>query len=223
MSLPRKKLWQLYQRRVCVGLMLAAYLLTVAGFPVQGSAKKHGSHPFPCQDHDCGCSSAEECWTNCCCFSPAQHLAWAKEHGVEPPAYTVLPAATDSEPAHADHECARCEAPKTQDALPCPDLMAQVDDGQKTDECCLEHSHSANQEVQPSSAPGIRWAMGVNIMRCRGFSTLWVASGSVAPPPPALTWSPRWKPDGCVCLHDTDATVRLTPPLDPPPRLVKSL
>src|SRR6266481_10155373 len=109
MLLPRKQLWRLHQRRLCVGLMLVAYLLTVAGFPVLGSTKKHGSHPFPCQDHDCGCSSAEECWTNCCCFSPEQHLAWAHDHAVEPPAYAILPTGAAAATPYVGHECARCE------------------------------------------------------------------------------------------------------------------
>ncbi len=198
--------------------MLIAYLLTVAGFPVLGSTKKHSGQPYPCQDHDCGCTSAEECWRSCCCFTPEQHLAWAKENGVEPPAYAVLPA-THSEPAHADRECSRCEESKKQEAPPCPDLLDQVSDDQKIDECCSEHSHGAKPATQTPAASRIRWAMGVNVMRCHGFSTLWVTSGSVAPPPPALTWSPFWKIDGCLSILDADATVRLTPPLDPPPRL----
>jgi hypothetical protein len=48
------------------------------------------SQPFPCQHCACGCKNAEECWTNCCCFTPAQRADWARENGVTPPVYAVL-------------------------------------------------------------------------------------------------------------------------------------
>jgi hypothetical protein len=42
---------------------------------------------FPCASGRCGCSTARECWTNCCCHSPAQRLDWALRRGVMPPSY----------------------------------------------------------------------------------------------------------------------------------------
>ena len=50
---------------------------------------KQTSLPFPCQDSPCGCKTAEQCWTNCCCKTPAQRLAWAKSNGVTPPKYAM--------------------------------------------------------------------------------------------------------------------------------------
>lgn len=44
------------------------------------------SSPYPCQDHACGCASAHECWTECCCHTEHERLVWAIEHGVLPPA-----------------------------------------------------------------------------------------------------------------------------------------
>lgn len=40
---------------------------------------------FPCEDHACGCVSAEECWHDCCCYTPHQRLVWAIRNGVTPP------------------------------------------------------------------------------------------------------------------------------------------
>lgn len=41
--------------------------------------------PYPCQGGACGCGSAEKCWTNCCCSTPAERLVWAQEHNVTLP------------------------------------------------------------------------------------------------------------------------------------------
>jgi hypothetical protein len=48
------------------------------------------SEQYPCKGGSCGCKSAEQCWTSCCCNSPAQRLAWAKKNQVTPPEYAVL-------------------------------------------------------------------------------------------------------------------------------------
>jgi hypothetical protein len=202
--------------------MLVAYLSTVAGFPVFGSSKKLGGHPFPCQEHDCGCTSAEECWTHCCCFTPEQHLAWANEHAVEPPAYAVLPGVAESEPAHADHDCGHCDenrGSRVVDHASLHSLFPTATSDQKQDStgCCQQGPE------QRHAAKGIRWLLTMNALGCRGFSTQWVASGSVAPPPPTLTWQPLWQPAGDLWIRDLDISFRLTPPLDPPPRLVDSL
>jgi hypothetical protein len=52
---------------------------------------KDNSQPFPCQSCPCGCKTAEQCWTNCCCFTPAERLAWAEKNGVTPPSYAQRP------------------------------------------------------------------------------------------------------------------------------------
>ena len=53
-------------------------------------AESLSSERFPCKGSSCGCKSAEQCWTNCCCKSPSQRLAWAKKNQVTPPEYAVL-------------------------------------------------------------------------------------------------------------------------------------
>lgn len=50
------------------------------------------SERFPCEGHGCGCASAGECWSACCCHTVEQRLAWALANGVRPPAdRTFLP------------------------------------------------------------------------------------------------------------------------------------
>ena len=52
---------------------------------------KDNSQPFPCQSCACGCRTAEQCWTNCCCFTPAERFSWAEKNGVTPPWYAQRP------------------------------------------------------------------------------------------------------------------------------------
>lgn len=63
---------------------------------------KDSSQPFPCQSCPCGCKTAEQCWTNCSCFTPAERLAWAEKNGVTPPTYAQKPLSdekvTDNKP-----------------------------------------------------------------------------------------------------------------------------
>lgn len=40
---------------------------------------------YPCESCGCGCASATECWTHCCCHSEHERLVWAIENGVMPP------------------------------------------------------------------------------------------------------------------------------------------
>jgi hypothetical protein len=48
-------------------------------------------------NHRCGCQSAQQCWDNCCCLSPAERLAWARAHGVDPPTVASPAPRTDLE------------------------------------------------------------------------------------------------------------------------------
>lgn len=67
---------------------------------------------YPCEDHQCGCASATECWTSCCCHDDVERLAWAMANGVSPPEGVVfseatwLAAANANEPGSAT--CSLC-------------------------------------------------------------------------------------------------------------------
>src|SRR4051812_32903920 len=64
-------------RSLVTSCALLGYLTAALGVPLPQVTTKAGGAPFPCQHHACGCSSAEECWRGCCCFTAAQRLAWA--------------------------------------------------------------------------------------------------------------------------------------------------
>jgi hypothetical protein len=71
----------------CAALLV--YLIAATGLPVVIRLPVDESEPFPCQAHGCGCSSAFQCWTNCCCFTQAEKLAWAARQGVAVPEYVA--------------------------------------------------------------------------------------------------------------------------------------
>src|SRR4051794_16978264 len=83
--------WGPLRRRLWAGVTLVAYLLAALGVPLPASARKEPGVPFPCQDHPCGCRTAEQCWAACCCFTPEQRIAWAQAHHVQPPPYAEKP------------------------------------------------------------------------------------------------------------------------------------
>lgn len=55
--------------------------------PLPIAIEKDLSTPFPCQAKGCGCANAHQCWSQCCCHSDAEKLAWAKQNNVAPPAW----------------------------------------------------------------------------------------------------------------------------------------
>src|SRR5579871_5641029 len=97
-------------RALIVGLTLAGQLVACCGLPVPARAEsghKDSATPFPCQDNPCGCDTAEQCWTNCCCMTPEEHFAWARAHGVTPPAYASKPGGWN-QPRRRDREAGDC-------------------------------------------------------------------------------------------------------------------
>src|SRR4051812_24287052 len=84
----------LVARRSVSIVTLITYAALIFGFPLPVAARKSTGQPYPCQGNRCGCLTAEQCWRSCCCTTPAQRLAWAREHGVTPPAYAECPSDT---------------------------------------------------------------------------------------------------------------------------------
>jgi len=80
-------------RKVIAFLVLIFFCASALPIPVatlEIQTKDH-SQPFPCQNSPCGCKTAEQCWTNCCCSTLEERLAWAEEHEVIPPSYAARP------------------------------------------------------------------------------------------------------------------------------------
>ena len=71
-------------------LLLLTFLTSHLPIPVANSQSYLSGIPFPCRGGKCGCSSATQCWTSCCCLNPSARKAWAKEHGITPPRFAIL-------------------------------------------------------------------------------------------------------------------------------------
>jgi hypothetical protein len=186
--------WRGLRRRLTAGLALVAYLVAVVGFPVPAFSRKDSGQAFPCQNHLCGCQSAEQCWRHCCCYTAEERWEWARAHHVQPPPYAEKPAAlVEDDGDDGPHSC-------------CAHRHA--------DKGCCEHDHDS----PPPSRGGWHWAFGMDTLRCQGLGTLWVSTGAALAPEAPLVWGPWPAPVGWLCcLDDHPATVSDTPS-PPPPR-----
>ncbi len=130
------------RRRVLAVAALVAHLFAATGTPVpslRANSSDPSSAPYPCQNHPCGCVSAEQCWTGpCCCFTMREKVAWASEHGITPPAHALQ---------LAEEEAVR-EARTGSDDGDCPKCRKKASPSHQ--------SHSAG------------WVMGIFAQNCRG-------------------------------------------------------
>ena len=98
--------------RIAVAILLAVGCCAIwVPVPQVRSPEKDRSEPYPCMDRPCGCSSAEQCWKKCCCFTNQQKIAWAERTGVKVPEYVVVAAGrekTHKTAATAAPKCERC-------------------------------------------------------------------------------------------------------------------
>ncbi|MFN7876762.1 MAG: hypothetical protein ACK5PB_15685, partial [Pirellula sp.] len=81
------------------GLLVAfvACFLPVPSMPEV--APESDGERYPCQGSLCGCRSAYQCWTSCCCTTPEERLAWAIDNNVTPPTFAVLSSPPLQEPS----------------------------------------------------------------------------------------------------------------------------
>ncbi len=118
------------ERKVVTFLVLVSFCATTFPLPVANLElfDKDNSQPFLCQNWPCGCKTAEQCWTACCCFTPAERFAWAEKNGVTPPIYAERPACknTAADRRSNDSRTARVtEEPKYTCCTPRDEYCAQ--------------------------------------------------------------------------------------------------
>jgi len=119
--LPRKQkqFFGISKRKISIlsliGICMLTFPLPLRPMKTEQASLKDASTPFPCQHTPCGCRTAEQCWTTCCCNSPEQRLAWAKRNGVEPPSYAVLASSKTDDPKTRSccSNCKKNETPKS--------------------------------------------------------------------------------------------------------------
>lgn len=208
--LARFRSWRVLRQRLAVAGTFFAYLIATLGLPLPATVHKDASQSFPCQDHPCGCQTAEQCWRNCCCFTPEERWAWARAHNVQPPAYAEKP--VEKPVAHGWNTVKRRDrGPEATAAKSCCRAKAEHAS------CCQPEGC---RSAQPSSSSGsYRWVTSLHVWRCQGYSTLWISAGAVLPIPPRAAWIPDCSPPARLCFFsESTDSVPSTPP-DPPPRL----
>lgn len=182
-------------------LLLLSFTLCFSGLPVYRMPEKDRSKPFPCQDNPCGCADAETCWRDCCCNTHAQKIAWAKEHGVTPPAYVFELAKAERAAAKS---CCRTSA------------AASCCKSKGGGACC--EKPAAKKKSSPGASKG-GWVTWIGRQKCRGFSPNWLLLGHSIPLGAAVT-APA--PEGLrevIYLPVASAPSVFDAPEAPPPRV----
>ncbi len=176
-----------------------------------------GAERYPCEKHACGCVSALECWSNCCCHTPRQRLVWAITHGVQPPDSVKfsddqwIAASNDVKAGSA--ECSACVA-QIHNRL--ARGIATTPDVPAAENCsaCPSESNAA----KPASPTGLT----ISALACKGIQQILAVSVPPSIPSSARTVIPI-RVFARAVLPPQDAGPE-SPSLDvpePPPRLAR--
>lgn len=139
-------------RQTLALVCLLLLLLMITGLPVPRSNGKDRSTPFPCMDSHCSCSTAEQCWKQCCCHTHEEKLAWAKRNDQPIPDYV---AQVEDRPFG---KCDSCEYKSRHDTC-CESVNVSCDSS------CCEHQ----QVRQVSRATrNLKWISMIHALKCQG-------------------------------------------------------
>ncbi len=181
-------------RRFIAWLSLVGYAIVASGWPLplgvvapggaspateKRLAAKDRTMPFPCMDKACGCVTAEQCFSNCCCNTPAETLAWARANGVDAGVIAALQrrVATPAQTAVASSCCAAkkqascCSAPSEPAGGPEMEAVASpVSLGGPGDRSDVERVSSRTLVLKA-------------MLACGGIVSQWFAIGAAIPSP----------------------------------------
>jgi len=233
-------------RGITTWLALVGYVLVASGLPLPlgvlpvapGSALesaaakrlagKDRSRAFPCMDKSCGCATAAQCFTRCCCNTPAETLAWARAHAVEPAvlaalelragAVAAVPVASTSSAGCCETKarpscCAVKSAAAGDAALVCGDDAARVPAAERS-----LAAESAPDSAPPASEHPPR-SRGVSLramLACGGIVAEWFAAGVSLPPPAPERAEILVVVERRTCVDRPAAGLRAAPDAPPP-------
>jgi hypothetical protein len=174
------------RRRLLAVLVVIGQLFGAVGvIPVRANpTANHSSISYPCQNHRCGCLTAEECWAGpCCCFTMQEKVAWAAERGIRPPVHAIRLAEEEVAPKRLSQEehpptdagCAKCREnapPKYMGSDCSSDSDVCPQSGSTNHKSCCEET----QTTPPSQAHRLpepeprstAWVIGMFAQKCRG-------------------------------------------------------
>lgn len=221
-------------RRITTWLAILGYTLVASGLPLPTGASvpagqspaakrlagKDRARPFPCMDKPCGCATADQCFTNCCCNTPFETLTWAKAHAVEP---AVL-AALEQRAARGMQSVAK--AAKSSCCTSTQPAPAGVEDNG----CCrTEQSIAATpvakeakpavavpDEQRPEVEPRTRTVTLRAMLACGGIVAEWCAAGAALPPPRVEVSLAMRVFDVCTPGDESGESLRAAPAAPPP-------
>jgi hypothetical protein len=150
-------------------------------------------------DKPCGCATAEQCFTSCCCNTPAETLAWAKAHRVEPAVLAALEqrVASGSQlvAKATKSSCCSSTAPAAEEPC-CPSRQPAAAVAEDGDLCSMDASRAAtpsateeatpdnaSPDEEPSRQPRSRTVTLRAMLACGGIVAEWFAAGAALPPP----------------------------------------
>ncbi len=209
--------------RFIAWLSLVGYAIVASGLPLPRGAVAPGnaspaaekrlavkdrSTLFPCMDKPCGCVTAEQCFTNCCCNTPAETLAWAQAHQIDPAVIAALQRRVAA-PAEKTAAVSSCCSEKTQTSRCsmasepgcCSDAEPNAGDASLDgSEICSEYqsqvatadgphpsgAESVHTEPSPNDEPVSSHTLVLkSMLACGGIVAEWFSVGG-APPMPVV-------------------------------------
>jgi len=227
-------------RRGVAWAVLALYALVASGIPLPmglppaGSAAekkiagKDRSQPFPCMDKACGCDSAERCFTNCCCHTPAETLAWAKARGIDAAVIDALMrrVAVAAAPPQAQGCCAaKASVPEASccsagddnpDETVCSDYQSLAAEPKALSSDPAQATDPLQQPAEEPPAPRVVTLRAM--LACGGIVAQWASIGVSLPPPTIITCELPCPQVEVLSLADVSALGSGGPPDLPPPR-----
>jgi hypothetical protein len=234
-------------RRITTWLAILGYTLVASGLPLplgtvapstpespaaKRLAGKDRSRPFPCMDKPCGCATAEQCLTNCCCNTPAETLAWAKAHRIEPAVLAALEGRVAGDrPAvvkATKSSCCSSKAPVAEESCCTSKQPAAVEcEGNAlgsspaavpTSTEAVARDDEGPGEDEPSHQPRLRAVTLRAMLACGGIVAEWCAAGAALPPPRVELSLAMRVLDVCTPADERAESLRASPAA-PPPRV----
>jgi len=223
--------------RVTTWLVLIAYVLVVSGLPLplgvagpdartdvaaeKRLAVKDRSRPFPCMDKPCGCATAEQCFSRCCCNTPAETLAWARAHRVD---VAVLESLERRVQDATGAQAGSCCAVKAQRSRPSTCCATASRENNRQDRLCSE-AHSLTRAPAAAERPpmeqttprGSRTVVLRAMLACGGIVAQWCAATMSLPPPTITFVFTTPLVERLKVVNDTCRGV-VSAPESPPPR-----
>lgn len=234
-------------RRITTWLAILGYTLVASGLPLplgtvapsapespaaKRLAAKDRSRPFPCMDKPCGCATAEQCLTNCCCNTPAETLAWAKAQAVEPAVLATLerrvagcrqavakaatPSCCSSKAPAAEESCCTSKQPAT---VECEgSALGNSPAAVPASMQAVARDHEGPDDDEPPHQPRSRTVTLRAMLACGGIVAEWFVAGAALPPPRVELSLAMRVLDVCTPGDEAGECLRASPAA-PPPRV----